>query len=122
MIFETAKNLCPNLQKPPLSSKIHGYTPEMVRLFHLQDNAYRKKEIVSEKIISKDQAVAEVFNKFSINFVPNLKTSPYHGYGNDFIATNDQVTNALNNFRNHYDSIIMIKNKKKMIRVFLLVL
>ena len=94
----------------------------MVRLFFTYKiTLTEKKEIVSEKIISKDQAVAEPFNKFFINFVPNLKISPYHGYGNDFIPTDDQVTNALNNFRNH-PSIIMIKNKKKMIQVFLLVL
>ena len=35
-----------------------------------------------------------------------------HGYDNDFIATDDQVTNTVNKFRNH-SSIIMIKNKKK---------
>ena len=35
-----------------------------------------------------------------------------HGYDNDFIAIDDQVTNAVNKFRNH-PSIIMIKNKKK---------
>ena len=47
-----------------------------------------QEEIVSEKIITKDQAVAEVFNKFFINIVPTLKisTSP--------------VTNAANKFRN----------------------
>ena len=81
-----------------------------------------QEEIVSEKIITEDQAVAEVFNKFFINIVPNLKISTDHGYDNDFIATDDQVTNAVNKFRNH-PSIIMIKNKKKkMIKVFLLVL
>ena len=56
-----------------------------------------QEKIVSEKIMTEDQAVAEVFN---------------HGYDNDFIATDDQVTNAVNKFRNH-SSIIMIKNKKK---------
>ena len=71
-----------------------------------------QEEIVSEKIITKDQAVAEVFNKFFINIVPNLKISTDHGYDNDFIATDDQVANAVNKFRNH-SSIIMIKNKKK---------
>ena len=34
-----------------------------------------------------------------------------HGYDNDYIATDDQVGNAVNKFRNH-SSIIMIKNKK----------
>ena len=71
-----------------------------------------QEEIVSEKIITEDQAVAEVFNKFFINIVPNLKISTDHGYDNDFIATDDQVANAVNKFRNH-SSIIMIKNKKK---------
>ena len=71
-------------------------------------------------MITEDQAVAEVFNKFFINIVPNLKISTDHGYDNDFIATDDQVKNAVNKFRN-YRSIIMIKYKKKMIKVFLLV-
>ena len=31
-----------------------------------------QEEIVSEKIYSKDQAVAEVFNKFYVNIVPSL--------------------------------------------------
>ena len=48
------------------------------------------------------------FNKFLINIVPNLKISTDLGYDNDFIATDDQVTNAVNKFRNH--SSIMIKN------------
>ena len=70
-----------------------------------------QEKIDSEKIITEDQAVAEVINKFFINIVPNLKISTDHGYDNDFIATDDQVTNAVNKFRNH-SSIIMIKNKK----------
>ena len=68
-----------------------------------------QEEIVSEKIITEDQAVAEVFNKFFINIVPNLKISTDHGYDNDFIATDDKVANAVNKFRN--DSSIMIKNE-----------
>ena len=32
-------------------------------------------EIVSEKTITEDQAVAEVLNKFFINIAPNLKIS-----------------------------------------------
>ena len=41
-----------------------------------------------------------------------MKISTDHGYDNDFIATDDQVTNATRRFRDH-SSIIMIKNKKK---------
>ena len=62
-------------------------------------------------LITEDQAVAEVFNKFFVNVFPNLKISTDHGY-NDSIATDDEVTNAVNKFRND-PGIIMIKNKKK---------
>ena len=71
-----------------------------------------QEEIVSEKIISQNKAVAEVFNKFVVNIVPNLEIPIDRGYLTDFIATDDQVTNVLNKFRNR-SSIIMIKNKKK---------
>ena len=63
-------------------------------------------------LTTEDQAVAEVFSKFFVNVFPNLKISTDHDYDNDFIATDDQVTNAVNKFRND-PSIIMIKNKKK---------
>ena len=33
MIFKTTKNLCPNLQKPPLPSKIPGYAPDFTCIF-----------------------------------------------------------------------------------------
>ena len=63
-------------------------------------------------MISADQVVAEVFNKFFINVVLNLKITINHNYDIDFLVTNDQVINALNKFRNDR-SIIMIKNKRK---------
>ena len=53
-----------------------------------------KRKQFQKKIITEDQAVAEVFNKFFINIVPNLKISTDRGYDNDFIATDDQVTDA----------------------------
>ena len=62
--------------------------------------------------LTEYQVVADVLNKFLINIVPNMKISTDHGNDNDFIATNDEVTNAVNNFKNH-SSIIMIKSKKK---------
>ena len=34
MTFRTAKNLCPNLQKPPLPSKIPGYAPDNCNDFY----------------------------------------------------------------------------------------
>ena len=77
----------------------------------------RQEQIVSKKVISEDEAVAEVFNKFFINIVPNLKISLNHNYDTDFIVTNDQVTNALNKFRNH-PSIVMTKSKRKIDQCF----
>ena len=71
-----------------------------------------QEKMVFEEIITVDQAVAEVFKKFFINIVPNLKIFTYHAYDHDFIATDNQVTNAVNKFRN-CPSIIMIKSKKK---------
>ena len=65
-----------------------------------------QEEIVAEKIIRKDQDVAEVFNKYFINIVLNLEISTYHDYDNDFMATDDKVANAVNKFGNH-SSIIM---------------
>ena len=76
-----------------------------------------QEKIVSEKTISEDWAVAEVFNNFFVNIVPNLKISIDHDFDTDFIATDDQVTNAVNKFRNQ-PSIIMIKNKKRNDRSF----
>ena len=64
-----------------------------------------QEEMVSEKIITEDQAVAKVFNKFFINIVPNLKISTDHGYDNDFIVTDCQVINAVNKFRNHFGPV-----------------
>ena len=71
-----------------------------------------KKQIVSEREISEDQVLAEVFNKFFINIGPNLKIPTNYNYDTDFIVTNDQITNTLNKFRNHL-SIIMIQSKRK---------
>ena len=59
-----------------------------------------QEQIVSEKVISEDQVVAEVFNRFFINIVPNLKIPTDHNYDTDFLVTNGRVANALNKFRN----------------------
>ena len=56
--------------------------------------------------------MTEVFNKFFVNIDPDFKIPTNHNYDNDFLVTNDQVTNALNNFR-RLPSIIMIKNRRK---------
>ena len=74
-------------------------------------------QIVSEKVISEDQLVAEVFNKLFINIVPNLKIPTNQNYDTDFIVTNDQVANTLTKFRNHR-SIVMMKSKRQINQCF----
>ena len=49
-----------------------------------------QEQINSEKVISEDQALAEVFNRFFINKVPNLKISTNHNDDTDFLVTNDK--------------------------------
>ena len=61
-----------------------------------------QEEIASQNMITEVQAAVEVFNKFFVNIVPNLKTSTDCGIDNDFIATGNQVTNTVNKFRNHH--------------------
>ena len=68
-----------------------------------------QEQVVSEKVISEDQAVGEVFNKSFINVVPTLRIPTNHSYDTHFLVTNDQVTKAQNKFGNH-PSIVTIKN------------
>ena len=70
-----------------------------------------QEQVVSEKGISEDQVVAEFFNKFFINIVPNLNIPTNYNYVTNFLVTHDQVTNARNKFRSH-SSIVMIKSKR----------
>ena len=51
----------------------------------------RKSE--SEEIISKDKAITEVFNKFFINIVPNLKIPMENDFDTNFLKTKYPVLN-----------------------------
>ena len=63
--------------------------------------------------------MAELFNKFFINIVRNLKIPTNRNYDTDFLVTNDQVANSLSKFRNH-PSTIMIKSRRETDRCFFL--
>ena len=69
-------------------------------------------EIISEKLISNDNDVAETFNKFFVNIVPNLKIPTNHDFDINVKVTGDPIVDAINKYENH-PSIIMIKNKNK---------
>ena len=54
--------------------------------------------------------MAQVFNKFFINIVPNLKVAVENNIDHDSTETDDLVLSAISRFKNH-QSIIMIKRK-----------
>ena len=58
----------------------------------------------TEKIISDHKAIAEVFNEFFINIVPNLKIAVGNNIDHDFTETDDPVLNAVNKFKNYATS------------------
>ena len=70
-----------------------------------------EKVIKSEEIISEDKAIAEVFNKFFINIVPNLKMSVENDFDTNFLKTEDLGLNAISEYKNHPSVIIIIKKK-----------
>ena len=55
----------------------------------------------TEKLISGDKAIAEVFIKFFINIVPNLKIPVENNIDHDYTETDDLVLKAINKFKNH---------------------
>ena len=63
-----------------------------------------------EEIISGDKKVADVFNDFFINIVPNLKIESDHSCNLDFQRTGDPVLDAINKYKCH-SGIAMIKSK-----------
>ena len=80
----------------------------------LQEN--RKVNEV-EEIITDDKAVAEFFNEFYGNIVPNLKISMENHFDTEFVKTENPVLNVVNKYKNH-PSVIMIKEKIKPIEKF----
>ena len=50
----------------------------------------------SEEITSDEEKVAEIFNNFFVNIVPNLKIPNNHNCNMDFQKTDDPVLNAIN--------------------------
>ena len=71
-----------------------------------------------EKIISDDKEIAQVFNEFFINIVPNLNITMDHFQNPDFQRTKNPVLNAVNKYKYH-PSIAMIKSKiDKQFKVF----
>ena len=74
--------------KPSLTDKVQ--TKSKITLIEKKAvSGERQGQKVSEKVISENQAVAEVFNKFFINTVPNLEIPTNHNYDTDFIVTSD---------------------------------
>ena len=66
----------------------------------------------SEKVISEDMEIDEIFNEFFANIVPSLKISPKEIYETDVGNDNEPILNYINKFKNH-PSIKVIKSRKK---------
>ena len=64
----------------------------------------------SEKITSYEEKVAEMFNNFFVNIVPNLKIPNNHNCNMDFQKNDDPVLSAINKYKYHL-SIVMIDIK-----------
>ena len=75
------------------------------------------KVIETEEIISEDKAIAEVFNKFFIDIVSNLKISIENDFDTSFSPTEDLVQNAISKYRNH-PRVVIIKEKNNLIGKF----
>ena len=61
-------------------------------------------------MISDDKDVAETFNEFLVNIVPNLKIPTNHDFETHLRESGDPDINAINKYEKH-PSIIMIKSK-----------
>lgn len=59
------------------------------RITLLEKNAKDNTTESSEEIISDDKKVAEIFHKFFVNIILNLKTSTSHNCDTDFQKADD---------------------------------
>ena len=73
--------------------------------------------IETEEIISEDKAIAEVFNDYFINTVPNLKISIEDNFDTSFNSTEDPIQNAINKYIKH-PSVLIIKEKNNLSEKF----
>ena len=95
--------------KPFFTDKIQVKSKITLIEKHVNIDSEIEEDIV-QKIISKDDEVAQVFNDFFIDIVPNLNIPTNTHFSEDFIKSLDPVENALEKFKNH-PSISMIKSK-----------
>ena len=95
--------------KPFFTDKIQVKSKITLIEKHVNIDSEIEEDIV-EKIISKDDEVAQVFNDFFIDIVPNLNIPTDTHFSEDFIKSLDPVENAIEKFNNH-PSISMKKSK-----------
>ena len=65
---------------------------------------------MTAEIISDEENVAEIFNNFFVNVVPNSKIPTNHNCNMDLQKTDDSILNAINKYKYH-SSTVMIKSK-----------
>ena len=94
--------------KPFLTDKVK--IKSKITLIERKQKENQAEIFEEEEIISDDKEIAEVFNEFFINIVPNLKITTDHFQNPDFQRTENPVLNAINKYKYH-PSIAMIKSK-----------
>ena len=90
---------------------IHELESALARFSQISFGTFKSTVEISleaEKVNSENMEIAETFNQFFVNIVPNLKVLPKENYEND----NEPILNYINKFKNH-PSIKVIKSNQK---------
>ena len=61
------------------------------------------------KIVSNDKELAEIFNEFFVNIVPNLSINTYHSFLINTEKQNDPIEKAVAKYKNHPSIISIIR-------------
>ena len=101
--------------KPFLTNKVK--TKSKITLIEKNKDSWIKP---SEELISDEEKVAEIFNNFFVNIVPNLKIPNNHNCNMDFQKTDDPVLNAINKYRYHFSIALWLRVKLSQNVYFLL--
>jgi hypothetical protein len=121
ILYSKQRNVCLSLLKKAKRAYFNNLNTKDITdnkkfwttvFFYFSGNPKLKVKIMlieKEEIISDDQKVAEVFNNYFNNIVPNLNIEPYISYS-ECINGEDPVLSAVRKYEKH-PSIIAIKNK-----------
>ena len=94
--------------KPFLTDKVK--IKSKITLIERKQKENQAEIFEEEKIIYDEKEIADVFNEFFINIVPDLNITTDHFQNPDFQITENPLLNAINKYKYH-PNIAMIKSK-----------